>query len=337
MWLEDSAAVLKQRSRSTGALGADAAPVASKALRCALSQQRLAVREHREAARLRPRDVETQKRLQGARQSLRALQSALETPKPKPLRRFLAHYNLSIRYWDLGKPKQAIAEAERACDELRAANFATGCAEHNLEVMTQVHAHFRSEEKRLLDACQQYPSAVGPGYELGILYFDKRMLVRAEEQLKAARDRARSACSLQLIGLDRRRQQRSEAAGPKGWPVWLTSMEEPRSMRMAELLEDIGDDLDFLAGVRLHWCAEEEAGKVEDLQDVGIIDGERRQLLPCLRKRYSQECQECDQWWSELSRCTSVSLHIGAPPPQRRPSSGRLVSAGQRSAPGLLR
>lgn len=67
MWLQDSSAVLRRRSRSLGhepgGADADAAPrdaaVAAKAMRCAVAQQRLAVRELSEAARLRPRDEET--------------------------------------------------------------------------------------------------------------------------------------------------------------------------------------------------------------------------------------------------------------------------------------
>lgn len=282
--------------------------VASKAMRCAVAQQRLAVREFHEAARLRPRDIDTKKRLRAAREVLKRLQVELEPSKPQPFRRFLAHYNLSIRYWDLGKGQQAIAEAEHACDELRAAALPLGCAEHNLEVMAEVHAHFRMEEKRLQELVSRTPQHVGPSYELGVLYFDKRMLLRAESQLKTARERARAASALQLVGLDRRRQQLQDAVGPTGAPVWL-SLEGRKNRRMIDLLEDIEDDLSFIAGLRQHWCAEEETGKAEELQETGVRDGTRPHLLPCLRRRYAPDCKACDEWWSNLCKCTEINLH----------------------------
>ena len=34
--------------------------------------------------------------------------------------RFLAHYNLSLRYWDLGEARQAIDEARESCKDRRA-------------------------------------------------------------------------------------------------------------------------------------------------------------------------------------------------------------------------
>jgi len=293
---------------------------ASKAMRCAIAQQRLAVREFREAARLRPRDVDTQRRLRAARQALRSLQASLEPEQPQPFRRFLAHFNLSIRYWDLGKGQQAIAEAEQACDQLRAAGFDLGCAEHNLEVMAEVHGHFRADERRLQELVRKSPQLVGPSYELGVLYFDKRMLVQAEAQLKVARDRARAASALQLVGLDRRRQQLQDAMGPTGAPVWLT-LEGRKNRKMVDLLKDIEDDLSFIAGLRQRWSAEEEAGKAEILQETGIRDGTRPHLLPCLRRRYSPDCRACDLWWSNICECTDINLHMK---PIRPKSAGRL-------------
>merc|ERR1719491_890344 len=133
-----------------------------------------------------------------------------------------------------------------ACSELRGAGFDVGCAEHNLEVMAEVHSHFRPEERRLQELVKRSPQLVGPSYELGVLYFDKRMLHRAEAQLKVARDRARAASALQLVSLDRHRQQLQDAMGPSAAPVWL-SMEGRKNRRMVDLLKDIEDDLSFIA------------------------------------------------------------------------------------------
>jgi len=85
---------------------------------------------------------------------------------------------------------------------------------------------------------------------------------------------------------------------------------------MTNLLDDIEDDLSFLAGLRQHWCAEEETGKSEELQETGVRDGARPHLLPCLRRRYSQDCRDCDEWWAELCRSSGLDLH--APPTQER-------------------
>lgn len=291
---------------------------ARRAVSHAIAQQRLALREHKEAARLRPRDVATQQQLAVARAVLRRLQAALDGPKLHPLRRFLAFYNLSIRYWDLGKAKEAIEQAKHACEELRKAGLPCGCAEHNLRLMTQVHAEFRVEHKELVEAVRKSPQAIAANYDLGTHYFDKRMLVRAEEQLRRTRELARSVSALKLVEHDRYLHQ-----APPESPLWTVAPTEAKqARRMANLLMDIEDDLDFLAGLREMWCVEEESGKAEELQATGVRDGSHPQCLPCLHSRYSQDVASCDAWWSDLCKCSDVtSPKVGAVAKRFAPSA----------------
>lgn len=301
MWLEDTSGFLRAGpAPRTGA--------AAKTVRCAVEQQRLAVREYREAARLRPRDGGTRLRLRSAKELLQSLEASLRPAGPTPLRRFLAHYNLSLRYWDLGKTSQALAEAERACDELRQARLPCGCAEHNLTVMGQVRSRYSTEQRRLLEAVKRTPWSVRANYELGVLFFDKRMMKRAEEQLKLTRERARAASSQQLVCYDKLRQQQVYAESP----VWFT-LEGRKAQRMAGMLDDLEDDLEFVASLQDAWCVEDEMGKAEELQDTGarcrggVRDGPRPHLLPCLHRRYSQDVDACEQWWSEISKRADLS------------------------------
>lgn len=171
-------------------------------IRSAVAQQRLALREYKEAARLRPRDVETKEQLQSARLVLRKLQALVDGPKQIPMRRFLAHYNLSIRYWDKGEARQAIDEARESCKELAKHGLPRGCAEHNLLLMMQVFSEFKGEQKKLEDAVQRSPEAIGSNYDLGIHFFDKRMMHKAEAQLRLTRDRAKASTALQLVEQD---------------------------------------------------------------------------------------------------------------------------------------
>lgn len=339
MWLEDASAILHQGGPA-GALGESAgAPrpgtadadgelspegrTAAKTTRMALAQQRLAVREYREAVRLRPRDAEMRQRLAAAVASLRQLQAALAGPKAQPLRRFLAHYNLSIRYWDLGKGKEALAEAERACQELRKAGLPCGCAEHNLVLMSQLQADHAAEQRRLQEAVRRSPEAVGPNYDLGVLLFDKRMLLRAEAQLRWARERARAASALQLVERERRR------ASPATGPPWVAAVageawpeaEAKKARRMAGLLEEVEDDLEFIGGLRELWCVEEETGKAEELQATGVRDGARPHLLPCLRRRFSPDGELCERWWAEICSCADFGQRTAAKPSRKAASA----------------
>lgn len=319
--LEESSACLrhllaKQNYASGGGTPSEAA---KRSIRAAAVQQRLVVREYREAARLRPRDVETKERLRTACAVLRSLQASIDGPKPKPLRRFLAHYNLSIRYWDLGKAKQALAEAEKACQELKKHHLPLGCAEHNLILMAQVHTEFKSEHRRFQEAVDRSPEAVNPNYELGIHYFDKRMLLRAEAQLRHTRDRARAVTAFQLVEQDRLASQ-TFCDDDATWSY----VDGKKARRMLQVLEDVEDDLDFIGGLRELWCVEEDAGKVEELQATGIRDGSRPHCLPCMHRRYSQDTASCDAWWNELCSSTDISLFAHAP---KRPHCARPKSA----------
>lgn len=379
---------------------------AAKAIRSAHAQQRLAVREYREAVRLRPRNEAVKQQLRKAVTLEKELEASLKMPRAKPLGRFLAHYNLSIRYWDLGKAKQALHEAEMASEELQRHGISEGCSRHNLDVIESVQADCRNEERALSEAAQRSPQAVEPNYRLGELYFDKRMLIRAEAQLRWTLERANAANALRSVARDREhllranwQQQRQLAAHgqaapepldaalqrpctkkamksfeltagvgvmlgitpsgsppevvvvgkvkPSSWaddaglrpddeivmingrPVlefdWGASDEvAPRvdfqkalrerpltivfSRPVSGILADLQDDLDFLRRLREMWCVEEEAGKADQMQDTGVRDGQRPQLLPCLKRRFSQECQECDAWWADLCSRTDVDL-----------------------------
>lgn len=280
----------------------------AKAVRVAIAQQQLAVREYREALRLRPRDLDTRQKLVRAVKVLRRLEDALNVPKPHSLRRFLAHYNLSIRYWDLGKAPQAIEQAELACKELRSLGVPGGCADHNLRVMTQVQAEFRAQQRELQEGLKRSPEAVGLNYELGMHFFDKRMLVRAEDQLRKTRDRARALSALQLLEYDRQKRQLHKQASTAEFRIW-SSAEAKKAEHMTKLLDDIADDLDYVAGLRNQWCVEEEAGKLDELQATGVRDSVRPRLLLCMHQRYSQDSRACDAWWMELCQRTDICLH----------------------------
>lgn len=267
-------------------------------IRSAVAQQRLALREYKEAARLRPRDVETKEQLQSARLVLRKLQALVDGPKQIPMRRFLAHYNLSIRYWDKGEARQAIDEARESCKELAKHGLPRGCAEHNLLLMMQVFSEFKGEQKKLEDAVQRSPEAIGSNYDLGIHFFDKRMMHKAEAQLRLTRDRAKASTALQLVEQDMLSLQGEDAP----------TLDGKKAVRMARVLEDIEDDLRFIARLKELWCVEEESGKTGELQATGVRDGSLPQLLPCLHCRYSQDRAGCDAWLRDLSVRTDINL-----------------------------
>lgn len=406
---------------------------AAKAVRAAYGQQRLAVREYREAVRLRPRNVAVKQQLRSAVALEKALEASLKMPKPKPLGRFLAHYNLSIRYWDLGKPKQAMHEAEMACEELQRHGISLGCAEHNLVEIERVQSNCRAQERDLVEAAQRSPQAVEVNYRLGELYFDKRMLLKAEAQLRWTLERANAASALRNVARDKdtfmraswqqarllaargqalpdppelplqrpgaKKAMRSfeltagvadsklgicpvgsppdavtvgkvkpgswaDAAGLRpddeivnvngrpllefDWPALAHDAlpradfervlrERPLTMVFARpvsgILADLQDDLDFLGVLREMWCVEEEAGKTDEMQATGVRDGQRRQLLPCLHRRFSQDCSTCDAWWAELVSRTDVDLcalpsALETPKKAARPRSASCSRAG---------
>merc|ERR1719217_1816408 len=104
-------------------------------------------------------------------------------PKSKPLLRFVSHFNLAIRYWDLGKATLARHQAEAACVILKHLNLPQGCAAHNVKVMEEVSKRFAGVERSLNETVERNPDSVKANYELGVLLFDKRMLLKAESQL----------------------------------------------------------------------------------------------------------------------------------------------------------
>ncbi|CAJ1386477.1 unnamed protein product [Effrenium voratum] len=282
-------------------------------VRSAAAQQRLAVREYREAYRLRPRDAETKDRLHSACAVLRRLQALVDGPKRIPMRRFLAHYNLSIRYWDMGEARQAIDEAHKARKELEKHSLPRGCAEHNLLLMMQVYTEFKQEQKKLEDALHRSPEAVGPNYDMGIHFFDKRMLRRAEAQLRLARDRARTGTALQLVEQDMLSLQASADDNPLA-PAdgkKAVAAQSRGAGRMVQLLQDIEDDLTFISRLKQLWCVEEDSGKADELQETGVRDGLMPQLLPCMHCRYSQDRSACDAWLADLSVRTDICLQAG--------------------------
>mmetsp|Transcript_35735 Transcript_35735/g.70820 ORF Transcript_35735/g.70820 Transcript_35735/m.70820 type:complete len:350 (-) Transcript_35735:107-1156(-) len=326
MWLEDARAGLQKEGALAGGMAAatfeeagELSRSVAKIMRLAMAQQRLALHEYKEARRLRPRDVDTKQRLSQCLAVLKRLHGAVTGPRARPLRRFVAHYNLSIRYWDLGKAKEALEEAEKACTELRKANLPCGCAEHNLVLMAQVQAEHAAEQRRLQEAIARSPESLGANYDLGVLFFDKRMLLRAEAQLKWTQECAKAISARHLVeqSYDRR------PADPE--------LAIKRATRMANMLGELGDDLEFIGGLRELWCVEEEAGKADELQATGIRDGARPRLLPCLRRRFSAESEPCDVFCSELCGRPDVDLTAQAEKHQYsnlRPSSRRRRNVG---------
>lgn len=324
MWLEDARAALQKDGALAGGMAAaalegagDLSRSAAKIVRLAMAQQRLAVHEYKEAARLRPRDMDTKQRLSQCLAALKRLHGAVTGPRPRPLRRFVAHYNLSIRYWDLGKAKEALEEAEKACTELRKANLPCGCAEHNLVLMAQVQAEHAPEQRRLQEILAKHPEVLGANYDLGVLLFDKRMLLRAEAQLKWTQECAKAISARHLVeqSFDRR------PADPE--------LAIRRAGRMTNMLGELADDLDFIGGLRELWCVEEESGKADELQSTGIRDGARPRLLPCLRRRFSAESGPCDAWCSEL--CGRPDVDLTAQPCKHRDSNLRRSSTRRRN------
>lgn len=336
MAVEDAAG-LRLRDLGGPSSGGEAPPRAKKAIRAALDQQRLAVREYREAVRLRPRNELVRRQLKSAALGVQHLDQLFDEPQAKPLGRFLSHYNLCIRYWDLGNAKQALKEAELACDELARANLPLGCAEHNRSAMEAAQARFGEEERQRVEAVREKPDAVKPNYDLGVLLFDKRMLKRAEAQLKFTFERVKAALALAGVEAEKLRQMGLELERPKAFqqalPVAILSeltpkltAAESRQAKLLDLKAELEDDLSFISSLRSKWCVEEEAGKAGGLQGTAVRDGARPQLLPCLRRRFLQAGEDscaCDAWWAEIFSRTDVALHAVPSPARRRAAKPR--------------
>lgn len=148
--------------------------------------------------------------------------------------------------------------------------------------------------------------------------------------MKWTRERAKAAASLKMVRIQRHKHRQLQEEQQRPWlqdpaaalawaspdsPTVLLAEEDRKVKRLKELLETIEDDLCILVRCRQEWCVEEEAGKTGELQATGIRDGARKQLLPCLRRRWyarethPQETQECDAWAADLCQCTKVDLH----------------------------
>lgn len=274
---------------------------------------RFAIHELKQCIRLRPRD-------DGAKLKLREAKALAREADPKqrfkPMLRFVCHFNMSIRYWDLGKPRLAHSEAELAYGILQKLRLPFGCASHNLEAMSRLQEQFRDDERRLaraLDATRG--RGIRQSYQLGVLYFDKRMLLRAEAQLKWTHEQLKSRCALKLVQHEKEQQQKQ---GQKGFgssmgggggsneddnPTLRWMQEEEVRKDFVDLrqdLEAVEDDLEFLAQTKETFCVEAEEGKSKALVATGVRDGLRPQLLPCLQARLSTNCSACNEWWADL-------------------------------------
>lgn len=287
-----------------------------RAMRCALAQQKLAEREYCEAVRLRPRNLKIREQLHATRNVYRRLHGLLQGPTPKPLGRFLAHYNLSIRYWDQGKAKQALTEAKQACEELQKAGLPEGCAEHNRARMQRVHAEFCKEERRLMDAVSRSPTAIELNYKLAELYYDKRMLLRAEAQLKWTLECVRTAGSLQLVEYDRLKQmveydrlkqQDSQVSNDAAVQQVLMGK---KHRHLYNLIEDLQYDLVHLSELQAEWGVD-SASTHEPTQE---------HRLQCFERRFCQNCSNCDAWWAALCSRSDVDVSVSKVPfqPQQR-------------------
>merc|ERR1712226_1786695 len=99
------------------------------------------------------------------------------------------------------------------------------------------------------------------------------MLVIAETQLKHTQKCAKAASALHLVEYEKQRLAVSIDA-----PTKVTS-EGKKALKIADILEDLDDDIQFVGGLRELWCVEEESGKRDDLQATGVRDGKRPHLL----------------------------------------------------------
>lgn len=274
-------------------------------IRGTIPQQSLAIREYREAARIRPRNDEVQIKLHAAQIALQRLKTACVGPKVKPLLRFVSHFNLAIRYWDLGKPTLARYQAEAACVILRHHDLPLGCAAHNAEIMTELSRRYAESEHRLDKAVTRNPDSIMANYDLGVLLFDKRMLLKAEAQLLWAQERAKAVQASILLQRERGPFQVERTA----W-VFQDKVEGTRYKKLQRCLQGIDDDLRFLQQLKADFCEETDGRKHQSLRGTGVRDGLRPQLLQCMRCRFTSDTDECSNWWVQLTSRSDVDLRI---------------------------
>eukprot|EP00397_Hematodinium_sp_SG-2012_P047959 GEMP01054752.1.p1 GENE.GEMP01054752.1~~GEMP01054752.1.p1 ORF type:complete len:270 (+),score=46.01 GEMP01054752.1:48-812(+) len=155
-------------------------------------QLSLAIREYKEAKRLKPRDQSVKDRLKSAVIRYRKISPHQPTI---PMLRFASHFNLSLRYWDEGKTDLALTEAFYSITLLESAKLPYGCAEHNLNAMKQLTTKYRAMERGLITGLR-HSRSIKNMYRLGVLLFDKRMLHKAEDQLRKTEDMLKAALAL---------------------------------------------------------------------------------------------------------------------------------------------
>lgn len=282
----------------------------------------MAIHEHKQCLRLRPRDDATKLRLREANGLAR---QADAKQRFKPMLRFVRHFNMSIRYWDLGKPRLARSEAELAYKILQDLRLPTGCATHNLDAIDRLQGQYREDERRLLAAMDASRGrGIRQAYQLGVLYFDKRMLHKAEAQLRWTHEQMKNRCSLKLVQHEQTQQQiRQASARMKGGArksqqpdenptvKWMQEEEERQGfLDLRQDLEAVEDDLAFLAQTKETFCVEAEEGKSKALIATGVRDGLRPQLLPCLQARLVADCTACNEWWADLCSRSDLDFQV---------------------------
>jgi len=244
----------------------------------AAAQWKLATRELREAARLRPHDEDDD----GAVVQLRKLKEDMKKrggPQKASMARFASRFNLAIRYWDLGKSQMAMREMQEAGTCLKAAGKPLGCVRCCQEIMQRLTDGYHSREAHYRERLKKKPRSVALQYALGVMYFDKRMLRKAEEQLTVARELAHFR---KQVAQERAVRKKLEDEGFEN-----------------EDYDGVQDDLDFCKELR----------EIVDVNGTytfpGADLGERPavRLVPCLQARFTEEFHavpRCEQWVNNL-------------------------------------
>lgn len=134
----------------------------------------LALREWKEAARLRPHSP--------AVTEFERIKAQLKpvTEKPISLAQFAAQFNLAVHYWDCGRAGLALSEAKKAMQSFSEVfpGQKCGCAAHHIKAIKNVQGY-----PAISESANQYTKGVG--------YFDRRMLKVASLQLTGALEEAK--------------------------------------------------------------------------------------------------------------------------------------------------
>jgi hypothetical protein len=243
----------------------------------AITQWQLACRELKEAIRLRPHDDALKVKLK----RLRAILKKHEEKERAPMMRFSSHFNLAIRYWDMGKGRMAMREMLEGQACLREAGKSAGCTQCCLQIMEHLTSANSSREARCRSVVKERPRSVAAQYALGVVFFDKRMLQKAETQFTAVRE-------LALF----RKKAAVERAVRKGTAGMSEGYE-------AEDFEGVEDDLAFVKELK-------DTLNVQGTYTYPGADlGERAfaRLVPCLQQRFTGDLAplpSCQQWADNL-------------------------------------